>query len=56
MKTTDGVQGGWYEELDTESLVSMNMWGLRLEFWKLWKRIFSFLKKVVPRNPMKAGF
>ena len=56
VKTTDGAEADGVK-LDTESLVSMNMWGLRLEFLETLEKGFSdFFEKVVPRNPMKAEF
>ena len=48
---TDGVK------LDTESLVSMNMWGLTPEFLKMLESGFEeFFEKMVPENPLKAEF
>ena len=47
----DGVQ------LDTESLVSMNMWGVAPEFLKTLESGFQyFFEKVVPENLIKAEF
>ena len=47
----DGVK------LDTESLVSMNMWGLAPEFLKTLESGFQyFFEKVVPENLIKAEF
>ena len=56
VKTGDGAEADGVK-LDTESLVSMNMWGLRPEFLETLEKGFSdFFEKVVPGNPMKAEF
>ena len=56
VKTADGAEAGGVK-LDTESLVSMNMWGLRPEFLETLEVGFAeFFEKVVPGNPMKAEF
>ena len=56
VKTADGAEADGVK-LDTESLVSMNMWGLRPEFLETLEKGFSdFFEKVVPGNPMKAEF
>ena len=53
VKTVDGAEADGVK-LDTESLVSMNMWGLRPEFLETLEE--GFFEKVVPGNPMKAEF
>ena len=56
VKTVDGAEADGVK-LDTESLVSMNMWGLRPEFLETLEAGFAeFFEKVVPGNPMKAEF
>ena len=56
VKTADGAEADGVK-LDTESLVSMNMWGLRPEFLETLEVGFAeFFEKVVPGNPMKAEF
>ena len=56
VKTVDGAEADGVK-LDTESLVSMNMWGLRPEFLETLEEGFAeFFEKVVPGNPMKAEF
>ena len=56
VKTVDGAEADGVK-LDTESLVSMNMWGLRPEFLEtLEEGLAVFFEKVVPGNPMKAEF
>ena len=56
VKTVDGAEADGVK-LDTESLVSMNMWGLRPEFLEtLEEGVAVFFEKVVPGNPMKAEF
>ena len=56
VKTVDGAEVDGVK-LDTESLVSMNMWGLRPEFLENLEEGFAeFFEKVVPGNPMKAEF
>ena len=47
----DGVK------LDTESLVSMNMWGLTPDFLQTLEKGFAeFFKEEVPANPLKAEY
>ena len=56
VKTVDGAEADGVK-LDTESLVSMNMWGLRPEFLETLEVGFAeFFEKVVPGNSMKAEF
>ena len=56
IKTADGAQAEGVE-LDTESLVSMNMWGLTQEFLDTLNAGFQeFFEKTVPTAPMKAEF
>lgn len=56
VKTVDGAEADGVK-LGTESLVSMNMWGLRPEFLETLEEGFAeFFEKVVPGNPMKAEF
>ena len=56
IKTADGAQADGVE-LDTESLVSMNMWGLTQEFLDTLNAGFQeFFEKTVPTAPMKAEF
>ena len=56
VKTVDGAEADGVK-LDTESLVSMNMWGLSPAFLETLEEGFSeFFEKVVPGNPMKAEF
>lgn len=56
VKTADGAEADGMK-LDTESLVSMNMWGLRPEFLETLEVGFAeFFEKVVSGNPMKAEF
>ena len=56
VKTVDGAEADGVK-LDTESLVSMNMWGWRPEFLETLEEGFAeFFEKVVPGNPMKAEF
>ena len=43
--------------VDVNSLVSMNMWGLTLEFLDVLEKGFEeFFKKEVPSNPLKAEY
>ena len=43
--------------LDTDSLVSMNMWGLAPDFLKILEDGFAeFFEKEVPANPLKAEY
>ena len=56
VKTADGAEADGVK-LDTESLVSMNMWGLRPEFLETLEEGFAkFFEKAVPGNPLKAEF
>lgn len=56
IKTADGAQAEGVE-LDTESLVSMNMWGLTPEFLDVLEEGFkAFFEKEVPSNPLKAEY
>ena len=56
MKTADGAEADGVK-LDTESLVSMNMWGLTPDFVETLEKGFEeFFEKEVPENPMKAEF
>ena len=56
VKTADGAETeGW--ELDMESLVSMNMWGLTPEFLDVLEEGFKeFFEKEVPADPMKPEY
>ena len=48
---TDGVS------IDTDSLVSMNMWGLTPDFLDVLEAGFKeFFEKEVPQNPLKAEY
>ena len=52
--TEDGVT---WEELASDTLVSMNMWGFTPSFLRELKARFpEFIRKQVPANPMKAEF
>lgn len=57
-----GDQVQYYEDekwndVDAQSLVSMNMWGFFPEYIKeLERRFIDFLENKVPKNPMKAEF
>lgn len=56
VKTTDGAEVDG-NIIDTESLVSMNMWGLTPEFLPVLEHGFEeFFEKEVPANPMKAEY
>ena len=56
MKTADGAEADGVK-VDTESLVSMNMWGLTPDFVETLEKGFEeFFEKEVPGNPMKAEF
>lgn len=56
MKTADGAEADGVK-LDTESLVSMNMWGLTPDFVETLEKGFEeFFEKEVPENPMKAEY
>lgn len=54
LKTAAGAQADGVE-LDLDSLVSMNMWGLTLDFLQVLEQGFAeFFEKEVPTNPLKA--
>ena len=56
IKTSDGAEADGVK-IDTESLVSMNMWGLTQEFLDTLNAGFQeFFEKTVPTAPMKAEF
>ena len=56
VKNAEGAEADGVK-LDTESLVSMNMWGLAPEFLKTLESSFQyFFEKVVPENLIKAEF
>ena len=56
VKTADGAEADGVA-LDLESLVSMNMWGLTLDFLRLLEEGFvEFFAKEVPANPLKAEY
>ena len=56
IKTHDGAEADGVK-IDTESLVSMNMWGLTPEFLETLEEGFKvFFKEAVPENPMKAEY
>lgn len=56
LKTAAGAQADGVE-LDLDSLVSMNMWGLTLDFLQVLERGFAeFFEKEVPANPLKAEY
>ena len=56
VKNAEGAEADGVK-LDTESLVSMNMWGLAPEFLKTLESGFQyFFEKVVPENLRKAEF
>ena len=56
VKNAEGAEADGVK-LDTESLVSMNMWGLASEFLKTLESGFQyFFEKVVPENLIKAEF
>ena len=56
VKTADGAEADG-KKLDVESLVSMNMWGLTLDFLKTLEGGFAeFFEKEVPGNPLKAEY
>ena len=51
------AQGADGVELDLDSLVSMNMWGLTLDFLQVLEQGFAeFFEKEVPANPLKAEY
>lgn len=56
VKNAEGAEADGVK-LDTESLVSMNMWGLAPEFLETLESGFQdFFEKVVPENLIKAEF
>lgn len=56
LKTAAGAQADGVE-LDLDSLVSMNMWGLTLGFLQVLEQGFAeFFEKEVPANPLKAEY
>lgn len=56
LKTAAGAQADGVE-LDLDSLVSMNMWGLTLDFLQVLEQGFAeFFEKEVPTNPLKAEY
>ena len=56
LKTSDGAEADGIK-IDTESLVSMNMWGLTPAFLETLEEGFKvFFKEEVPENPMKAEY
>ena len=56
LKTAAGAQAVGVE-LDLDSLVSMNMWGLTLDFLQVLEQGFAeFFEKEVPANPLKAEY
>mgnify|MGYP002128912112 CR=1 FL=1 len=55
-KTADGAAAGG-KSIDTDSLVSMNMWALTPEFVDLLESGFvEFFEKAAPANPLKAEY
>ena len=49
--------GATWTEVDPETLVSMNMWGLTPEFLDVLEQGFKeFFEKEVPGNPLKAEY
>ena len=56
LKTAAGAQADGVE-LDLDSLVSMNMWGLTLDFLQVLEQGFAeFFEKEVSANPLKAEY
>ena len=56
VKIADGAAADGVK-LDTESLVSMNMWGLTPDFLQTLEKGFAeFFKEEVPANPLKAEY
>ena len=56
IKASDGAEADGVK-IDTESLVSMNMWGLTPAFLETLEEGFKvFFKEEVPENPMKAEY
>ena len=56
VKTANGAEADGVV-IDTASLVSMNMWGLTLDFLEVLEEGFKeFFEKEVPTNPLKAEY
>ena len=56
VKTADGAEADG-KEIDVDSLVSMNMWGLTPDFLDVLEKGFKeFFEKEVPGNPLKAEY
>ena len=56
VKTADGAEADGVA-VDMNSLVSMNMWGLTLDFLDVLEEGFKeFFEKEVPGNPLKAEY
>ena len=56
VKTEEGAEADGVS-IDTNSLVSMNMWGLTPEFLETFEEGFEeFFEKEVPDNPLKAEY
>ena len=56
IKTSDGAEADGVK-IDTESLVSMNMWGLTPDFLHTLEDGFkAFFEKEVPTNPLKSEY
>lgn len=56
VKMAEGAQADGVV-LDTDSLVSMNMWGLTPDFLKILEEEFEeFFEKEVPENPLKSEY
>ena len=56
MKNADGAEADGVA-VDVNSLVSMNMWGLTLDFLDVLEDGFKeFFEKEVPGNPLKAEY
>ena len=56
VKTEEGAEADGVS-IDTDSLVSMNMWGLTPEFLEMLEEGFEeFFEKEVPDNPLKAEY
>lgn len=52
--TEDGIT---YVHLDSDTVVSMNLWGFQPEILNAFKKhFFDFLTNIVPNNPMKSEF
>ena len=55
-KTPDGAEADG-TAIDTDSLVSMNMWGFRPDYLQQLEQGFrDFFRKEVPENPLKSEF